>query len=256
MKTYQELLSSDEWQSCRREIIERDGKRCLSCLNETYITSFDSSTGAVSVDAYRNQALWIDDCEVSVKLFNNTIKKGKCFCYFSKGEDGKYTIYAVRNRTDREKYICEFTFQETILSGYYRFSDEIIIPLDKSEIKSYFLKNKRLTLEDTPQQSSVETFQWKLVRNLHVHHTYYQYKLDPWQYPTDSLQTLCWSCHEKLHKNEKVPVYDHNGSSINDTFLTACARCHSAGWFPEYKKVEYGVCFRCRGAKYEELIEK
>jgi len=31
---------------------------------------------------------------------------------------------------------------------------------------------------------------------LHVHHTYYEYNKDPWDYPLESLKTLCWECHE------------------------------------------------------------
>lgn len=31
---------------------------------------------------------------------------------------------------------------------------------------------------------------------LHVHHTYYERKLKPWDYPNESLRTLCETCHE------------------------------------------------------------
>ena len=37
--------------------------------------------------------------------------------------------------------------------------------------------------------------------------------------------------------------------------FTPCVRCNGMGYFPEYKKIENGICFRCRGARYEELIE-
>ncbi len=34
-------------------------------------------------------------------------------------------------------------------------------------------------------------------RTLHVHHKYYEWGKDPWEYPTNALITLCDSCHEE-----------------------------------------------------------
>lgn len=39
---------------------------------------------------------------------------------------------------------------------------------------------------------------------LEVHHCYYKYGLEPWQYPIDSLRCLCSGCHEKRGKVEMV----------------------------------------------------
>lgn len=36
--------------------------------------------------------------------------------------------------------------------------------------------------------------------------------------------------------------------------FTPCKRCAGYGYFPEYKHVENGICFRCGGNRYEELI--
>lgn len=96
------------------------------------------------------------------------------------------------------------------------------------------------------------TLQWKHVRGLQVHHSYYQEGAMPWDYPDRDLTTLCWICHEKLHAKEKIPFLDRDGFEKGS--LTPCYRCHSAGYFPEYNHVEDGICFRCRGARYEEHI--
>ncbi|MEO6149946.1 MAG: hypothetical protein ABIN95_09025 [Mucilaginibacter sp.] len=93
---------------------------------------------------------------------------------------------------------------------------------------------------------------WIYVRNLHVHHTYYQDGRLPWEYPDIALKVICWSCHEKLHKNETINWLDTNGNIKGE--LNPCPRCFGAGWFPEYVHVENGVCFECSGAKYIELI--
>ena len=34
------------------------------------------------------------------------------------------------------------------------------------------------------------------VKPLQVHHGYYQFGLEPWEYPLDSLSSLCEECHE------------------------------------------------------------
>jgi 5-methylcytosine-specific restriction endonuclease McrA len=87
---------------------------------------------------------------------------------------------------------------------------------------------------------------------LHIHHLYYQDDLLPWEYPGEALTTLCWVCHEKLHQTNQVPRLSKDG--VNYDSLTPCFRCYGAGVFPQYNHIEYGICFRCRGAKYEELI--
>lgn len=38
---------------------------------------------------------------------------------------------------------------------------------------------------------------------LHVHHTYYEYGKDPWDYPQSSLKVYCEDCHDNAHKLKK-----------------------------------------------------
>ena len=47
---------------------------------------------------------------------------------------------------------------------------------------------------------------------LHVHHLFYRYGLKPWEYPMDSLVTLCVNCHNKLHNelSEKAGIIAFN----------------------------------------------
>jgi 5-methylcytosine-specific restriction endonuclease McrA len=100
-------------------------------------------------------------------------------------------------------------------------------------------------------QSDLLKPEWVFVNNLHVHHTYYIKSKFPWEYDNNALQTLCWECHENLHRNQTIPVYSDDKIS---GFLTLCKRCHGAGQFPEFCHIQAGICFRCNGARYEELI--
>jgi len=89
---------------------------------------------------------------------------------------------------------------------------------------------------------------WHYVKGLHVHHGYYQDGMMAWEYPLDALLTLCWSCHETLHRKEKIEVRDFAGEVVE--YRDVCDRCFGAGYFPQYKHVEYGGCFQCRGSKF------
>lgn len=42
---------------------------------------------------------------------------------------------------------------------------------------------------------------------LHVHHCYYVYGREPWEYPSFSLVTLCESCHDQLSAEVKSELY-------------------------------------------------
>jgi 5-methylcytosine-specific restriction endonuclease McrA len=39
---------------------------------------------------------------------------------------------------------------------------------------------------------------------LHVHHRYYEYNLDPWNYPDADMFSLCYLCHSKNHNLDKL----------------------------------------------------
>lgn len=90
---------------------------------------------------------------------------------------------------------------------------------------------------------------------LHVHHKYYLFGHKAWEYRDSVLVTLCEDCHQSFHENNEVPVYVYrNGKRINMDY-TPCTRCNGVGYFREFKHIKNGVCFRCNGARYEELIE-
>lgn len=42
----------------------------------------------------------------------------------------------------------------------------------------------------------------EMEKTLNVHHTYYERAADPWDYPMDSLLTLCETCHGERHARE------------------------------------------------------
>ena len=91
---------------------------------------------------------------------------------------------------------------------------------------------------------------------LEIHHRYYKYGAYAWCYNNSALITLCRSCHHLVHKTLSPLIYYYDDDKIEliPMNFTPCKRCGGYGYFPEYEHVENGICFRCRGEKYEELI--
>ena len=92
--------------------------------------------------------------------------------------------------------------------------------------------------------------------NLQVHHKYYLWNAEPWQYDDDALITLCAGCHDNIHKNTSMPWKIFIDGVLTDFHFTPCSRCGGSGYLNEYKHVQGGICFRCRGDQYEEIIEQ
>lgn len=89
---------------------------------------------------------------------------------------------------------------------------------------------------------------------LNVHHRYYIFQNEPWEYCDNALITLCQSCHKMVHDILPSIIYTQKGEILKPMNFTPCIRCHGFGYLSQYNHVENGICFRCRGQKYEELI--
>jgi len=83
---------------------------------------------------------------------------------------------------------------------------------------------------------------------LHIHHKLYILNRLPWEYDSEHLQTLCSPCHERLHNNEDVKVWDERQLKILE--YGSCDRCSGKGYIKQYKHVEGGRCFKCLGHGY------
>ena len=81
---------------------------------------------------------------------------------------------------------------------------------------------------------------------LHIHHNYYIFGYKPWEYENNALVTLCASCHQKRHQNNKVPLFSEK-KEILTTNLPVCDRCYGSGYLPEYHYHLNGICFKCNG---------
>lgn len=136
---------------------------------------------------------------------------------------------------------------------YYRvLSDAEIIANERSEKidlagdGSLIVAMKTARVLEEPTKSPVI---------LHIHHTYYIHGDLAWEYPLDSLKTLCHECHFELHSKTWIPVYT-DVSKREQLPLTPCTRCHGTGFLKQFYYHLNGICFRCNGRKFEEYISQ
>lgn len=90
---------------------------------------------------------------------------------------------------------------------------------------------------------------------LHVHHRYYLLDSLPWEYNDKVLVTMCSGCHHNWHEKNKAVVYQKRGKKYYTLNVTPCERCNGVGSLLQYKYYMDGICFKCNGARYNELIE-
>ena len=92
--------------------------------------------------------------------------------------------------------------------GFYYDENLEIIDDSKESIKTYSDKLQDLRWQDkrnlVKSNAEYRCQDCGASTNLEVHHCYYQYGREPWEYPLDSLRCLCRNCHEKRGKLETV----------------------------------------------------
>ncbi len=246
--TYAELLESDLWKQKRKLVIQRDNFKCTNCQNVEYgkeykvglifsnLINHKAALSTIVKDMWLTHIWNFKDDTVITTFINKTFSfdNSKSYiAYYDEEQGGKYANVIALRMIDNKLIELNDNVLDIIKFGLKgKISEDTLIEVYKPI---------------TPFDS------WEFAKDLHVHHKYYQTNLLPWDYPDSALTTLCWKCHEKLHNNEKITVLDSKGDEIGE--YTYCHRCHGAGVFPEYSHVQSGICFRCHGARYEELIK-
>jgi len=246
LEDYQKQLNSTEWIRKRDRILHRDNHRCQMCgrgsskrvlLNGKWY-NFGKDYSGLSYD--------VIPISFSVSNFKNLIhaKMINIFRYET-GDDLLVAIsdngmLGVVNTKDAKNLLDDKdNFRVNLIK---RHSGLMSFALIHKDIFSDFANLEYIVyLSNTPVA-------------LNVHHKHYIIQFKAWEYADEDLVTLCNECHLKIHQTVGAKVYSDENGYMKRVPLTPCSRCSGAGYFPEYKYVEHGVCFRCRGARFEELI--
>lgn len=237
MTDYEELLKSPKWKNKRDNIVERDKNTCTNCRNVLLFNNSILCRVHSNLVTSEWQVVRVGELlgRSRYKLFVPTQR-------FRPLERGYLVLVAPLQNVEKE-----FEKSATLIASKNETEKDILIQLLRSKIG---VEDERFIQAVAVHRESIHN-EWKHIKGLEVHHKYYQLGLMPWEYDDDALTTLCWYCHGELHKNGKVPVLDEYGNNLGE--YTNCYRCHGAGTFPDFSHVQSGICFRCNGAKYEEL---
>lgn len=214
MINYSEKLQSPEWEKFRLEIINSKKWKCENCQNK-------------NLEKY-HKGIFL---EVKSYKESDLAKREGLFCFIIDIESG-YHMFSAFHWTKDENFYKKLNLNQ---------DSKIIFEIIK---KSYYQQYARIIAIQKDEE-------WVYFNDMHVHHTYYQEGLDPWEYPKKSLQSLCWDCHEKLHENTYIPHLDKDGKEIGK--FKNCQRCYGAGYLPEYFYHKNGICFECNGERYHRI---
>lgn len=267
MPTYGELLSDYRWKAKRLEIIHRDENKCQFCLNKDFIETYTSGKFFTKVatsfffESFRKEwiILFDDTLTEEIKrarlLFENfkTYSHNLAF-YHNIAQNDNIVIALKSSPIPDSSLINKFIITINDIKDYNNLGDFLKSP----EVASQKIRWKTKILVISQQTYSEKEYwkeaKWDYIYGLNVHHKCYRKNKNPWEYNNDDLITACPICHDNIHSKIKIPEYSEMDELIR--YLTPCSRCHGVGWFPEFLHVQEGVCFRCDGAQYDELISK
>ena len=259
--TYPEQLTQPEWKEKRDSILIRDNYKCSRCGHSPTIMQFgekylgyDSNCKTIESDDIQHITFFSFEehkrvfgySGIEVKLAKSSPEGSNNYGPIAMTDNGIMILLPMS--IDECASLGNLSLEErrailnqiAIISLRSGESYNCFIPegynLEKMQLKVPFISDYRI--------------------NLNVHHKYYLFSAKAWQYPDDALVTLCEHCHMLVHEETSVKIYtfDANNQRIEMNY-TPCQKCHGAGYFPQWNHVEHGICFRCYGARYEELIQ-
>lgn len=248
---YASQLKSQEWKEKRMKILARDNHRCRMCGKGISIyVKFDDKYYNLGID-YSLPDITPDDIiatKISIDGFKSLVHSKSIM--IREINQGRETLLGVSDNGILG--IADSNIYSMLKSGIGSNDLEVNMVRHKSGMLCFLINLKNQDLSEikvkVPYLSETPV-------SLNVHHKHYIIQHKAWEYDDDDLITLCKECHTKVHHAIGAPVYSQKNGFMKEIHLTPCLRCGGTGYFPEYKHIEDGVCFRCRGARFEELIE-
>lgn len=241
---YPDQLKHPEWRKKRDNILNRDNHRCQLCGRgrSTFIQLPDQCWN-VGINYHSSQGE-ISPISINIPDFMNLIhtkhisiiRHSESNNLLSISDNGIIGLVITKN-----------------IKTLHRDSQKINLIKHRSGLLSYLVKDRDIDSTNLNIRYTAYASPTPIILN--VHHKRYIIQHKAWEYNDQDLITLCNECHIKIHKAIGVKVYSDEHRYMQEIPLTPCLRCDGTGYFPEYKHIEHGVCFRCRGARFEELIK-
>jgi hypothetical protein len=266
--SYQELLGTKEWNNKRTSIANRDGWMCKHCHNKRIIEGLKFAILiSPSYPKWYYTGIEIPTrkhIQFILPKFLNIVEPELFIAYY-KDQFERNNVHMLRRifQVESNKYILEHDelekeYERIVRNAKWKLFaqgadfQKVGQYLENNGLKSFDSFSKSKTEKVIP--INIEEMTWLYSRELNIHHTYYQdkegYKVrPPWDYPDESLETLCQKCHYDLHSKNLTIHKNYLGRVIGE--LTTCNRCCGVGFLPEYEDIENGICFKCMGKCFE-----
>lgn len=256
---YQQLLRTPEWRGKTIEILKRDSHTCQRCgtRSDRQLTTHRpiQLDKILKTSEFFYESFTSDKRNIRLKL-GGTHKGFLC--------KSPHSVQELRN-SDNLVFLFQTVWKDAIkypfkaTLGKLNFDPDVhnqieIDPLVKL-FRVYLKKNFRLDVDlegvyIMRNDVCKESIYSKDSNIFQVHHMCYRKGIEIWEHPNEEYVTLCNVCHDIVHENQDIPFYDERGREIQD--LEKCDRCGGKGYMPEYRHVENGVCFKCRGTGYND----
>ena len=238
---YQSLLSCNEWLDRRKQILKRDKYYCRDCgvsssiFHDNFTLNFQKGTN-LNLDR-------VVYSKTQLPQFKASFTTGDIKVYkhpelgFIYGLSTNYIVFAMNQAS------LNTPRKELVINYYPDHLSGRIIPVVDTQNGSEHPIPLPIT---NPTRQKVP---------LQVHHNYYVHRRLPWEYEDEALVSLCAVCHHRFHEENQVKIFTQKGNELIELNYTPCRRCNGLGYFDQFSKVQGGICFRCHGARFEELIQ-
>lgn len=259
MSTYQELLDDPRWKEKRQEILERDKHTCQRCGHNEKdkklftIIKFEDLKIKPELIEYKTIDLFDTINIVEVQLNKKIVVTAKSILNENElsnlGINAQFLLklsnFDIRNNefngslgsSNNTDHFKNFNTNNAFIGGLSK--NGIFIDCENIWITPYF----------SLYQSNFYTDY--IDNSLQVHHKCYRSNMEIWGQPDDEYITLCNSCHKTVHIHQNIPFYDANNKIID--WMTPCTRCNGSRYFSQYKHVQSGICFKCKGSGRENI---
>jgi len=264
-KTFKELLTAEEWQQKRTEILERDNHTCQRCGLNPNVTLHNIALDKVKFHAPLPKTLtnYYTPAHNNMKVVFTNVEGMNCDIYAKTYKDielnKEYKILIHVALKDKfTVYFFGSTMPAQINNPLFLANREFSKALSPM-LNAALLKYEKNVLYDNFEvvvdteniyfvEDAADMKAYLKQSKLHVHLKCHRKGIEIWEHSNEEYTTLCNICHNTVHQNQFIPYYNEKGDDFE--LLTPCHKCEGSGYLATHKHIDNGICVECDGRGY------